>query len=182
MNTSSSSSQRSCFSRLGFPSDSLLRRRSNCSQQQTTKTPTPSRSPRREQHHTSIALNGLVHHAAADSPLFHTLDDPDAGKAMHNGSAAATAATTVVANGRQTVVAERLQEQEQEQEEEEEEEQHKSEKQKVCAKIQKHSAQETHKLSLFVCVCVCVSLSLSLYTSLSSLWFSLFMKLFFFGF
>jgi len=112
-------------------------------------------------------LNGLVHHAAADSPLFHTLDDPDAGKAMHNGSAAATAATaatTVVANGRQTVVAERLQEQEQEQEEEEEEEeeQHKSEKQKVCAKIQKHSAQETHKLSLFVCVCVCVSLSLSL--------------------
>jgi hypothetical protein len=140
VNTSSSSSQRSCSSRLGFPSDSLLHRRSNCSQQQTTKTPTPSRSPRREQQHTSIALNGLVHHAAADSPLFHTLDDPDAGKAMHNGSAVATATTvasTVVANGRQTVVAERLQQQEQEEEEEEEEEeeQHKSEKQKVSSQV-----------------------------------------------
>ncbi len=173
MNTSSSSSQRSCSSRLGFPSDSLLHRRSNCSQQQTTKTPTPSRSPRREQQHTSIALNGLVHHAAADSPLFHTLDDPDAGKAMHNGSAVATATTvasTVVANGRQTVVAERLQQQEQEEEEEEEEEeeQHKSEKQKVCAKS-KNIVHKKHTSSLSLSVCVCVSLSLSVCIHLSLL-------------
>jgi Na+/glutamate symporter len=129
-------------------------------------------------------LNGLVHHAAADSPLFHTLDDPDAGKAMHNGSAVATATTvasTVVANGRQTVVAERLQQQEQEEEEEEEEEeeQHKSEKQKVCAKS-KNIVHKKHTSSLSLSVCVCVSLSLSVCIHLSSLWFFLFMKLFFF--